>query len=328
MNARFKKILSRFNSSNIYIVGDLILDVFIWGKVRRVSPEAPVPVVEVIRDSYLPGGAANVANNMNALGAKVWLAGVVGKDWEGNELVSQMKTKGINTSAIQVDRNRPTTLKTRVVAHHQQVVRIDREVGYSVNGLHARKFLTTLSQNRRSIGAIVIEDYGKGVINQDLISRLIDFAKRESMLVAVDPKKGHFMDYRGITLATPNFEEAAYFAGVHVEADDHSRLEEIGRILLDRWKCQAILITLGDEGMCLFENGQKPYHIPTVAREVYDVSGAGDTVIGTFVVSVLSGATLKEAAHLANLSAGIVVGKLGTAVVSKDEIEEGLQNVG
>jgi D-beta-D-heptose 7-phosphate kinase/D-beta-D-heptose 1-phosphate adenosyltransferase len=328
MHTRFKKILTRFNSSKVYIIGDLILDVFIWGKVRRVSPEAPVPVVEVEKDSYLPGGAANVANNMRTLGAKVWLAGVVGEDWEGKELISLIKKKGINTSAIRVDTDRPTTLKTRVVAHHQQVVRIDREVGFGVNGLHEKKFMDTLSQNRRSIGAIVIEDYGKGVISQELISRVMLFAKRESIPVAVDPKKGHFINYRGISFATPNFEEAAYFAGVQVHADDHSKLHEIGKILLEKWDCQGILITLGDQGMCLFEKGEKPYHIPTVAREVYDVSGAGDTVIGTFVVSVLSGATLKEAAHLANLSAGIVVGKLGTAVVSKDEIEKELENVG
>lgn len=309
------------------MVGDLILDLFIWGKVQRISPEAPVPVVEVERDSYVPGGAANVANNINSLGARVWLAGIVGKDEEGKELFSQIHKRGIETSAIQRDGDRPTTLKTRVVAHQQQVVRIDREKLHLVNGSHANKFLKILERDHKLIKAILIEDYGKGVISQDLVSRLIDFAKARGMAVAVDPKKGHWLDYEGITFATPNLEEAAHYAGLPISSGDDSRLDEIGGILLDKWKCRAILITLGDKGVCLFEKGEKPYRIPTVAREVFDVSGAGDTVIGTFVVAVISGASLKEAAYLANLSGGIVVGKLGTAVVTRKEMEKELENV-
>ncbi|MBI1883878.1 MAG: D-glycero-beta-D-manno-heptose-7-phosphate kinase [Chlamydiae bacterium] len=325
MHSKYKKILSRFHSAKIYVVGDLILDCFVWGKVRRISPEAPVPVVEVEKDSYVPGGAANVASNIAALGAKVWISGVVGKDDEARELISLMRRRKIDTSPVLQDKERPTSLKTRVVAHQQQVVRIDRETLSPLDGKQTQKFLSHLSKIKNRADVILIEDYGKGVVNQDFVNRLIHFAKREEIPIGVDPKKGHFLDYRGIAFATPNFEEASYFAGI--EGDDDSRLDEAGRILLDRWEAQAILVTLGAKGMCLFEKNEEPYLIPTRAREVYDVSGAGDTVIASFAVSMACGAGLKDAAQLANVCAGVVVGKLGTAVVYKSEIEKELENV-
>ncbi|MBI1871463.1 MAG: D-glycero-beta-D-manno-heptose-7-phosphate kinase [Chlamydiae bacterium] len=325
MQLKFKKILSSFKNAKVFVVGDLILDCFVWGKVRRISPEAPVPVVEVERDSFVPGGAANVAHNMCALGAKVWLAGIVGKDDEGKRLLTQLKERGMMTETIRVDSSRSTSLKTRVVAHHQQVVRIDREVLSELKEDYLKKILNDFKRLSPSMDALVIEDYGKGVVTQALVSQLILIAKDRSIPVAVDPKKGHLLDYQGISFTTPNLEEAAYFAGV--EDGKEVSVEEIGKILLEKWQCQAVLVTLGEKGMCLFEKDKNPYFIPTQAREVYDVSGAGDTVIGTFVLSVIGGAHFKEAAQLANLSAGIVVGKLGTAVVFKDEIEKELDNV-
>ncbi len=328
MKSRFKKILSGFDKTKVCVIGDLILDCFIWGKVRRISPEAPVPVVEVERDSYVPGGAANVANNIVALGGKVFVAGVVGKDQEGKLLLDQMTERGINISGIGKDQARHTTLKTRVVAHQQQVVRIDREVIRPTSSRDVDNMKRMLMQNSKKIQAILVEDYGKGVLTQEFLSWLIDFSKCHRLLIGVDPKKGHLLNYRGIHFATPNLEEAAYFAGIELMgAEKDSEIDKIGSILLNKWECNAVLITLGSKGMCLFEKGQKPYRIPTRAREVYDVSGAGDTVIGTFVTSLLSGANFKEAAQLANLAAGIVVGKLGTAVVSQVEMGEELENV-
>jgi len=325
MNQKFKRILSKFQTAKVFIIGDLILDVFIWGKVRRISPEAPVPVVEVEKDSYVPGGAANVANNIGSLGGKVWLGGVIGNDPEGYLLSSQLKKRGISLNAVIHDESRPTTIKTRVVAHHQQVVRIDREKIRPLEEKIQNQILDRLKKIGDEVGGILIEDYGKGVVQQNLVFEVIDYAKRMKIPVAVDPKKGHLLDYRGITFATPNLEEAAYFAGI--EHDPYSSLNEIGFKLLERWDCKAVLVTLGDRGMCLFEREQKPYHIDTVAREIFDVSGAGDTVIGSFMVSLLGGASFKEAARIANTAAGIVVGKLGTAVVYKDEIEKELKNV-
>lgn len=267
-----------------------------------------------------------MAHNARALGSKVWIAGVVGSDDEAKKLVSQMRSRGIETSAVLATRNRPTTVKTRVVAHHQQVVRIDRESVLALDGSHEKKIFELLERKKKSFDAILIEDYGKGVITQNLVTRLIDFAKEHSVLVAVDPKKGHFLDYRGADFATPNFEEALYFAGVNAHADDHSRLDEVGSILLDKWDARSVLVTLGAQGMRLFERGKRAYHIPTRAREVFDVSGAGDTVIATFAVSVLSGASFPEAALLANEAAGIVVGKLGTAVATPDEIKREIEH--
>ncbi len=327
MKARFKKILSGFNKTKVCVIGDLILDCFIWGKVRRISPEAPVPVVEVERDSYVPGGAANVANNIVALGGKVFVTGVIGKDQEGKLLLDQMTQRGMNVSGVIKDQARHTTLKTRVVAHQQQVVRIDREVIRPASSKDIENMKRRLTENSKKIQAVLIEDYGKGVLTQELTDWLIDFSKRYQLLIGVDPKKGHLLNYRGINFATPNLEEASYFAGVEPKAESDSEIDNIGSILLNKWECNAVLITLGSKGMCLFEKAQKPYHIPTRAREVYDVSGAGDTVIGTFLTSLLSGADYKEAAQLANLAAGIVVGKLGTAVVSQVEMGEELENV-
>lgn len=326
MKERLKKLLSHFPRTKIFVIGDLILDVFVWGKVKRISPEAPVPVVEVERDTLVPGGAANVANNIAALGGMVWIAGLIGKDWEGKRLIEKIKDRKIKTDAIIVDQSRPTTIKTRVVAHHQQVVRIDREIRHEIRGKQIEKIFKVLSKNEKKIDGILIEDYGKGVMTQEFVSRLLEFANEKSIPVAVDPKKGHLLDYRGISFSTPNYEEACFFAGVD-QKNDHSNLDEVGSILLDKWDSQAVLITLGERGMCLLQKGEKPYHIETRAKEVFDVSGAGDTVIGTFMTAVLSGASLKEAAFLSNVAAGIVVGKLGTAVVTREEIAGEIENV-
>ena len=326
MDKKLKKILSSFPKTNVFVVGDLILDVFVWGKVKRISPEAPVPIVEIERDTFVPGGAANVANNIAALGGKVWIAGLVGDDGEGRRLIEKMRERKIRTNAVLVDQNRPTTIKTRVVAHHQQVVRIDREIRHEIREKQMERMKKVLSDHEKEIGGILIEDYGKGVMTQSFASYLIEFALDRSIPVAVDPKKGHLLDYRGLSFSTPNYEEACFFAGIDPK-DNYSNLDDVGKVLIDKWDCQAVLITLGEKGMCLFQKNKKPYPIETRAKEVFDVSGAGDTVIGTFMTAVLSGATLEEAAFISNVAAGIVVGKLGTAVVTREEIAGEIENV-
>ena len=317
-NGRYKKIILRFSKARVLVIGDLILDEFLWGDVSRISPEAPVPVVWVRSESFMPGGAANVANNIHALGGKVYIAGVIGADERGRILTQLLKKKGMDIGSIITDTKRPTTLKTRVIAHHQQVVRIDKE---KMDGLDT-ELIDQLSDRIKKIiddvDAIVIEDYGKGVITARLLEAVLKIAKARRKIVTVDPKEDHFHYYKGVTAITPNHHEAAYTSGIKVK--DKESLNNIGKTLLNKLKCEAVLITLGENGMQLFEKEGRITHIPTVAQDVFDVSGAGDTVIGTFTLSLAAGAGMVDAARISNFAAGIVVGKVGISAVTNEEL--------
>ncbi|MFC1666774.1 D-glycero-beta-D-manno-heptose-7-phosphate kinase [Candidatus Omnitrophota bacterium] len=312
------RIISRFSKGRVLIIGDLILDEFLWGDVSRISPEAPVPVVWVKSESFMPGGAANVANNIHTLGGKTYLAGVVGADGRGRILTEELRKKGMDIGGIVVDGERPTTLKTRVIAHHQQVVRIDKEKMDGLSVGVVTQLIDYVKLIIDDIDAIIIEDYGKGVITPGLLQEILRLARRHKKIVTVDPKEEHLHYYKGVTAITPNHHEASRVTGIKVK-DDKS-LIDIGKILLKKLKCDAVLMTLGENGMQLFENKGRITHIPTVAQDVFDVSGAGDTVIGAFTLALAAGASMIDAAHISNFAAGIVVGKVGIAVVTQEEM--------
>lgn len=324
---RLLELVASFPKARILVIGDFILDEYIWGHVSRISPEAPVPVVNVKRESFLPGGSLNVSNNIRTLGGAVFPCGVTGRDLEGRILMRRMRKLGIDTGGIIVDRTRPTTIKTRVIAHSQQVVRVDREKNHPISKQDSRKILQFVKKKIEEVDVVIIEDYGKGVIEPFLLTPLMKLAKHFKKPVIVDPKEKHFSLYRGVTSITPNRAEAYGAYGVDVNGREPD-LEEVGRGLLKRLNSQSVLITLGEEGMALFERNRPTVKIPTMAREVYDVSGAGDTVIAVFALGIAVGASLREAAVLSNLAAGIVVGKLGTATVEPSELKQAVQSRG
>ncbi len=320
------EIIRNFRHVKILVIGDFILDQFVWGSVQRISPEAPVPVVDVHRESYMPGGSLNVANNIRTLGGTVYPCGVVGRDLAGRMLLKAMRRESIDTGGIIYDRTRPTTVKTRVIAHSQQVVRFDREKGEEISADDCRKMLRFIRSQIPDIDVVIIEDYGKGVIQPSLLKEVVKLSKKFKKPVLVDPKEKHFSFYQGVTAITPNRSEA--YAGYHNGRLHHSpSLNEVGRGLLKQLRCNAVLMTLGEDGMALFERGGNIKKIPTAAREVYDVSGAGDTVIAVFGMALAAGAKMDDAAWLSNMAAGIVVGKLGTATVSLEELQTAVEAI-
>lgn len=310
-------IFKRFKNTGILVIGDLMVDRYVWGKVKRISPEAPVPVVEVSDENLLPGGAANVANNLISLGGKVFISGVIGKDEMGKRLMQKLELKGINTDGIIVNNDRTTTVKTRIIAHNQQVVRFDREVKSEINRSTLSSILSYVKDRLPDIKGIIISDYCKGVITKTLIRKLLEMIDLKRF-IAVDPKIGHFDYYKGVSLITPNINEASFGSGI--EINDEKTLVTAGKTLIEKLLCRAVLITRGEEGMTLFEKGGKVTHIPTFAKEVYDVTGAGDTVIATLTLSHCAGASLRDAAIYANHAAGVVVGEVGTAVISRNDL--------
>lgn len=315
---KLKKIIPGFSDVKILVIGDLILDEFVWGEVSRISPEAPVPVVWVKSESFMPGGAANVANNIASLGAKVYIAGVVGNDERAGILKEGLTEKGINIDGVITDDTRPTTLKTRVVAHHQQVVRIDREKIEGISTGALDKIIDYVKSIIDEMDAIIIEDYGKGVISTKLLKEVLSIAKKKKKIITVDPKEEHFSYYKGVTAITPNHHEAAQAVGI--KAKDKDGILKIGKALLKKLNCEGVLVTLGENGMQLFQKNGATIHIPTVAQEVFDVSGAGDTVISTFTLALALGIDMKDAAYVSNIAAGIVVGKVGIAVITQKEL--------
>lgn len=319
---RALEIIDRFSQAKVLVVGDLMVDHFIWGKVSRISPEAPVPVVEVDADHLLLGGSANVLHNIYAMGGRVYVSGVVGGDRMGKKLISEFRKRQIDTRGVVVEANRPTTLKTRIVAHSQQVVRFDRESRQPVDGDSIERMIAYIRALRDELGAIVISDYGKGVITKALLDGIRDLVRDRKIIVCVDPKKSDFSLYEGCDIITPNHHEAGRAVGV--DRVSRENLVEVGTTLLSRYDYQALLITRGEEGMSLFEKNDRIHHtlFPTQAREVFDVTGAGDTAIGVFALCMASGAAFKEAAFLANHAAGIVVGKVGTSTVSQAELKK------
>jgi D-beta-D-heptose 7-phosphate kinase/D-beta-D-heptose 1-phosphate adenosyltransferase len=312
----YKKIMRGFKNKNILVIGDIILDHYIWGKVSRISPEAPVPVVEVTRESFLLGGAANVAHNIVSLGGRASVIGINGQDIAGEALMNILRQKGVNCEGIFTE-NRPTTVKTRVIAHNQQVVRFDREDRKYVDGKILKGILAYINSVLFRYDAVIVSDYQKGMISSELISDLVKKTKSRNMFIAVDPKVGHFDFYKGVSLITPNVMEAS--SGSNIEIRDDNTLLKAGRSLMKKLSCKAVLITRGEQGMSLFEKN-KVTHIPTVARKVYDVTGAGDTVISAFTLACASGANMEEAAVVANHAAGIVVGEVGTAVATPEQL--------
>ena len=320
---RINKVISRFKDSKILVVGDVVLDEFVWGDSSRISPEAPVPVVLAERESFMPGGAANTANNVCALGAKAYLVGVVGRDERGRQLENILKSKSVDIEGIISDSHRQTTLKTRVVARHQQVVRIDREHMLPINDEINNEIVDYVKAKIDEIDGIIIEDYGKGVITPKLLKQIIPLAKRHDKIITVDPKEEHFSYYKAVTAITPNRKEAEVAVGI--KAKDDKSLNKIGKKLVEKYKLKVALITLGEHGMRLFERSRIT-HIPTVAQEVFDVSGAGDTVIAAFTLALSAGAKTIEAAHISNFAAGIVVGKVGVATTSPSELKARIKN--
>jgi len=318
---RLRRLIGSFRDKKIAVVGDLILDEYIWGNVSRISPEAPVPVVEVKRESLCLGGAANVALNLCALGARPLLAGVLGEDVTGERLLQLLQERGINADGVTMDSSRRTTLKTRIIAHHQQVCRADREFKGPLGKDSCEALLRTAEELIRSSDAVILSDYGKGVFDAGVARRLLDYARELNRFVAVDPKNNDVGDYRGASVITPNKREAELLSGTKIF--DAETLRQAGRRIFQRSCAQYLLITRGEEGMTLFE-GDTTEEIPTVAKEVFDVTGAGDTVIAVLTLAVAAGASLYEAAVLANHAAGLVVGKLGTASVCRTELLESI----
>ncbi len=318
---RLHAIIEHFPKARILVVGDIVLDHYIWGKVSRISPEAPVPVVNVSRENLLLGGSANVVHNIHALGGSVGICGVIGSDDAGKQLIRMLQKQGIDSDGIIADASRPTTIKTRIIAHSQQVVRFDRESKERIEpGLHRRLFDMVKQKVAAGLDAIVISDYSKGVITRELVRDIVKLAKRHKLVVSVDPKVNHFGMYSGVTILTPNINEASL--GSKIDIDDEQSLLQAGALLLRNLKCRAVLITRGEQGMSLFEHSNKVTHIPTVARAVYDVTGAGDTVISALTLAMAVGASLVDAARIANNAAGIVVGVVGTATVRPDELKK------
>ena len=316
---KLKNIISRFKNKNILVVGDLILDHHIFGKVDRISPEAPVPVVWANKESFVCGGAANVGLNLHALGAKVSLCGVLGQDHFGKTLFSSIGKDGISTDLIIKDKKRPTTLKTRIIANHQQVVRVDWESLEFLSANTNKLILNKIKKNIDKFDAVIIEDYGKGVASPLLVSEIINLCGKKKKIITVDPKEEHFDYYKNVTALTPNLKEAAIAANTKIRSK--SDVPSLGKKIIKDLNPKALLITLGEDGMMLFCNG-KSHHIPTKASEVFDVTGAGDTVISAFTLALSAKSSFQEAALIANLAAGIVVGKLGAATTNKRELFE------
>ena len=310
--------VKRIKGEAIAVVGDLMLDRFVWGKVSRISPEAPVPIVEIERESFHLGGAANVARNLESLGVTPLLLGVVGDDDASSQLRQALRDRGLSDDAVLDDSARRTTVKTRIIAGSQQVVRADWESVTDLSGDVEVRALDALADIVDRARAVVLSDYAKGMLTPRIIERALELGSERGIPILVDPKLRQYRLYRGVTLVTPNLSEAARFAGMAVSTDGD--ITQTARSILEELGCNAVLITRGEQGMTLFETGQSPHHIPTFAREVFDVSGAGDTVIAAAAAALAAGASLPEAAELANRAAGIVVGKLGTATVELDEL--------
>lgn len=321
---RALEIVAEFSRAGVLVVGDVMVDHFIWGNVSRISPEAPVPVVDVQKDSIMLGGCANVLNNIYAMGGKVYVAGVIGKDVIGKQLLSELRKKKIETKGIVIEPGRPTTLKTRIVAHGQQMVRFDKENRKAIPAASVNKILSYVKSLRDRIGAIVVSDYNKGVVSEELIRGIRKMVEGTNIVICLDPKQNNFSIYRGAHIITPNHHEVQRAAGF--DATGVTDIIAVSKIVLKKYAFPAMLVTRGEEGMSLFENGKKITHtyFAAQAKEVYDVTGAGDTVIGILALGLAAQADLKEATCLANVAAGIVVGKVGTATVSQQELIDAL----
>ena len=316
--------ISKFDRCNILVVGDLMVDEYLWGDVERISPEAPVQVVTIKDEDFSLGGSGNVVNNVVALGAKVSAVGVIGTGSDGQLLLNKLNELGVDIAGIFQDSNRPTTRKTRIIASNQHVLRIDRETKESISEPTFEAIAKYLEDKIPDVDVVLISDYGKGLITEALMARLIAAAQKHKKITIADPKGLDFSKYSGVSLITPNKKEAALASGIEVV--DEKTLIEAGNKILQRVGIDKLLITCGKDGMVLFDRNKAPYKIRAETRQVYDVSGAGDTVLAVFGLSVASGISFEDGAALANTSAGIVVGKVGTATVSRQELSSALKH--
>lgn len=322
---RIQHLLEQARSRRLLVIGDVMLDEFVWGKVSRISPEAPVPVVEVQRESSYPGGAANVARNLRPFCENVHISGLVGCDPQALRLKELMEAEGISTDGMIEERHFVTIVKTRIVARQQQVVRVDREKRHTLSAESIKAACARIAKVLPEVDGVIFEDYGKGFLTQELVDRLTDLIKKAGKIITADPNPGNPLRWTGANTVKPNRSEAFAMAGVADLGAGDNPLEdqpllEVGARLLEKFDIPSLLLTLGEHGVVLFDRNSPPYHTPTRAQEVFDVSGAGDTVIALYTLALCAGATPQEAAEISNHAAGVVVGKLGTATLTEAEL--------
>jgi D-beta-D-heptose 7-phosphate kinase/D-beta-D-heptose 1-phosphate adenosyltransferase len=322
---RLRQILDRARRQRVLVIGDLMLDEFVWGTVGRISPEAPVPVVEVSGESFYPGGAANVARNLREFTGHVSISGMIGRDRCGNQLLELLAKNRIDTAACAITAGFSTIVKTRIIARQQQVVRVDREKIIPPKKRDIAAVVAAVKKKLPQIDAVLFEDYAKGFLAEELVAQIVKVARALGKIVAVDPNPKHDIPWRGVSVVKPNRTEAFHAAGF-LDDSDNGSLEEVGRRLLEKWETELLLITLGDEGMMLFQRNKEPHRVPTRAQQVFDVSGAGDTAIALFTLALTAGASPLEATDIANHASAVVVGKLGTATVTREELLENFKN--
>ena len=324
MKNKLLKILDSFKGKRILVIGDIMLDKYIWGDVSRISPEAPVQVVNVSRETFEAGGAANVASNISALSGKAFMVGIAGNDEAKNMLLEELRKKNIDVNGILIDQDKPTTQKVRIIGKSQQLLRVDYENREHVHKNIESSIIKFLEENIKESDVVIISDYAKGVITPEVCNKAIELSKKYKKIIIADPKPKHRDLYANVDLITPNNAEASEMAGIEDGTDD--TVMEIGNKLL-KYLNTNVLLTRGEKGMSLFEKGGSISHIPAKAKEVYSIIGAGDTVVATLALALASGANLTEAATLANIAAGIKVGKIGTASVSTEEIKTGIESL-
>ncbi|MGL5963172.1 MAG: D-glycero-beta-D-manno-heptose-7-phosphate kinase [Fusobacteriaceae bacterium] len=312
---KLEEILKSFKSLKIAVVGDMMLDDYLIGSVERISPEAPVPVVSIKKEKFVLGGAANVVNNLSTLGAQVICFGVIGEDFDGCRLIKELEKKGIQTSEILKSEERPTIVKRRIISGNQQLLRLDWENSSPISKDLEDILLKKIEKKIDGLNAVILSDYDKGVLTPKVVKRIISLCKEKKIIVTIDPKPKNTLNYIGATSMTPNRKEAVECLG----KTSFENIIKIGKELKEKLQLDNLLLTRSEEGMSLFEN-ENIINIPTYAKEVYDVTGAGDTVISTFTLACAAGVTPSEAAKIANTAAGVVVGKMGTSTVTKEEI--------
>ncbi|MDR1942329.1 MAG: D-glycero-beta-D-manno-heptose-7-phosphate kinase [Endomicrobium sp.] len=317
------KVTEAFKKQSVLVIGDTMIDKFVWGKVKRISPEAPVPVVEITKETETLGGAGNVAHNITAFGAKAYVVSAIGSDFTGRSLIEMMKEKNINSDYLVCDPDRPTIIKTRIIAVSQQLVRVDKEVKGIFHHATQEKIIKNIEAVIPKVNAVIISDYGKGVVSHKALKRAIFLAGKYKIPITVDPKTENFKKYKKVTTITPNVKEAV--EGMNARnVKTNADIENLGKRILKTLNSDSVLITRSEKGMTLFCPGDKITNIPTRAKEVFDVTGAGDTVISTMTLALAAKADLRSAAEIANFAAGIVVGKIGTAVTSQKELQEAI----
>lgn len=318
-------IVNSMQQKRIVVIGDLLLDKYIWGNVDRVSPEAPVAIVSVEKETYVPGGAANVANNIVAVGGKAQLMGIMGNDKAKTTFIQELEKRGIGTTHILIDEKKPTIQKIRIIAQQQQLLRVDYEETSYVENTKEEEFLQHLETAKGSFDAIIVSDYAKGVVTERFMNGLLAFCKQNNVGLIVDPKPKHKKFYTGASVITPNHKEACELVDMSI-SNENEYILNVGKRIQQELQTNVIL-TRGEKGITVFEGTNEPVTIPTQAKEVYDVTGAGDTVVAISTLALCAGATLEQAATIANIAAGIVVGKLGTATVSAQELVESIQKL-